>query len=566
MAKKLNSAGLNKFFAERGEYVGLALAVVLGGLLVYSAFGVPKYAKTPEDLKRDVLAAQTVFSSADSRLNLESEGITTKGGDFLGKIDKQLLTPVNPASYAGMEWNIPLFDTKQRRTEPEYFALRDLCAEFHYGAIDMKVSGGGGNANAQVQRRAVGEEWLTVTGLIPLEEQEAAYAKAFAGALDSRTNSRPEYLPYEIQKTEVVNLDPNAPVDWQNITPLVLSEVVSQEMAKWAGNGAEYVEQKYVNWPFVTEPLPPLTNKDYGDWAAHLPEIAAAPVAAQPARGAAPAAAARVEAAPAGNPADPFAPAAGGAAAAPAPAAPKPDAQAAASEKPKYLLFRFLDFNIEPTKAYRYRVKLIVKNPNHKLDVSHLEDAKLADGESRETPWSEPSAPVAIPVLEKYFAGEGKSVGGDSEPETSFAVKQWSPRFAADIFYEFDKKLRVALLNDPAAVVKHRVPGDKRSTDQQTSLVTNVLLADFAWEKTVDKLKGPGGALEAKMTAKPAEMLVRTPRGELMIQTQLGDWMLRDELKAVVSSVGAANPGEDAPAENPDQPSGDDVRRRLMLK
>lgn len=566
MAKKLNSDGLNKFFKEKGEYVGLFAAVVAAGLLIYFAFGVPKYPKTPDDLKKDLGAANTVFETADQRLNLESEGITTKGGDFVKVIDKLLLTPVNPTAFAGMEWNIPLFDSKQRRTEPEYLALRELRAAFHYGAIDMKVAGGGGAAgNAQqVQRRALGEEWLTVTGLVPFEEQEAAYAAAFAGAGDVRTNAVPKYRPYLIQRAEVVSGDPNLPVDWQNMPNLDLKVYVSDEMNKWAGVGAEYADPLHVSFPPLTQPLPPLSNKDYGDWATHLPEVPVASSSPAAGNAPAPAAAARPAAA-AANPNDPFAA---------APANPEPAAPAAAAAadggkptKPKYLLFRFLDFNVEPTKFYRYRVKLVLNNPNFGLDVAHLDKAELAQGESREAEWSEPSAPVYVPVLEKYFAGEGRSVGGDSEPETSLAVKQWTPRFAADVYYEFDKRLRGALLNDPAATVKHRVPGGNKSTEQSTMLKTDVLLADFAWEKTTDKLKGPGSALEARTVGKPSEILVRTPRGELMIQTQLGDWWLRDELKGVMSG-GTADAGQ-APAAagtEPAAPSGDDVRRTLRLQ
>ena len=81
-----------------------------------------------------------------------------------------------------------------------------------------------------------------------------------------------------------------------------------------------------------------------------------------------------------------------------------------------------------------------------------------------------------------------------------------------------------------------------------TDLRTNVLLADFSWERTDARLKGPGGALEARTVNRPSEILVRTPRGELFIQTQLGDWSLRDELKQVVAAQSAGGAAGGAPA------------------
>ena len=563
--KKFDSAQIKQFFVQRGEYVGLFLAFVLTGLLVYSAFGVVKYEKTPDDLKKDVGAASAVFESADSRLNLASQGIQPPAGvSLLDRIKNLLLQPVNPSAYGGMEWNIPLFDTKQRRTEPKYFELTELRAVFHYGAIDYSVAGVAAGGGANVQRRPGGEEWLTVTGLVPFEAQEAEYAKAFANALDSRTNAVPKYTLYQIQRAEVVNPDPAVPVDWANVPNLELKVYVTDELNKWAGVGREYADRAYINWPVLTQPLPPLPNGDYGDWCTHLPEIPVGPPppAARGDGAAAPPVAAGPPAAAPANNNDPFGqqPAAEA-----APAAAVPKADGAVVVKPKYLLFRFLDFNVESTKYYRYRVKLILANPNFKLDQSHLETPELAQGETRESEWSKPSDPTGVPVLEHYFAGEGKSVGGDQEPETSFGVKQWTPRLAADVYYEFKNKLRGALLNEPSADVVHMIPGAKGAANVNTSLKTNVLLADFSWERTDARLKGPGSALEARTVNRPSEILVRTPRGELFIQTQLGDWPLRDEMKQVTGAKGAGgNPGEAAPGA-PAEPAGAGTKKLLRL-
>ena len=52
----------------------------------------------------------------------------------------------------------------------------------------------------------------------------------------------------------------------------------------------------------------------------------------------------------------------------------------------KYLLFRYFDFTVTPGNSYRYRVRLVLRNPNYKRPVEELVDASVAEGELRMTP------------------------------------------------------------------------------------------------------------------------------------------------------------------------------------
>lgn len=62
------------------------------------------------------------------------------------------------------------------------------------------------------------------------------------------------------------------------------------------------------------------------------------------------------------------------------------------------LLFRYLDFDVKPGNFYRYRVKLVVKNPNLAYLTS---DPFVSRGMTRETPWSRPSQAVLVKVEQK---------------------------------------------------------------------------------------------------------------------------------------------------------------------
>jgi hypothetical protein len=59
----------------------------------------------------------------------------------------------------------------------------------------------------------------------------------------------------------------------------------------------------------------------------------------------------------------------------------------------KQLLFRFVDFDVEPGRYYRYRVRLEIRNPFYKQVTT---DPFVALDGTRKTPWSQPSTALLI--------------------------------------------------------------------------------------------------------------------------------------------------------------------------
>jgi hypothetical protein len=225
-----------------------------------------------------------------------------------------------------------------------------------------------------------------------------------------------------------------------------------------------------------------------------------------------------------------------------APAVPKPGEQHVAP--PKYILFRFLDFNVQPGKIYRYQVKLILKNPNYQLDPAHLEKPALAQGETRESSWSQPSPPVSYPYLEKYIAGGSPTnLAPDGEPEVTVGTKLWFPQFAADGYVKFTDLYRGAMLNSPNVNVVFRKPGEGTGDKVPTRFESNAMLLDFSWERSDRKFQPTGGA----RINRPIEALIMNARGEIMVRTQTKDLPVWDEEKA--ASTGAPPPpGAEGPA------------------
>jgi hypothetical protein len=67
------------------------------------------------------------------------------------------------------------------------------------------------------------------------------------------------------------------------------------------------------------------------------------------------------------------------------------------------LLFRYFDFDVRPGYAYRYRVRLVLQNPNYQSEVTDVTDPSVIEGATRETDWSEPSEVSIVDQWPKYF-------------------------------------------------------------------------------------------------------------------------------------------------------------------
>ena len=75
-----------------------------------------------------------------------------------------------------------------------------------------------------------------------------------------------------------------------------------------------------------------------------------------------------------------------------------------------YRLFRYFDFTVEPEKSYQYRVRLAVKNPNHKLADRFLDDDAVKD-KTKVDLWTDFSFPTGQVAVNSNTRIVAKSVG-----------------------------------------------------------------------------------------------------------------------------------------------------------
>jgi hypothetical protein len=78
----------------------------------------------------------------------------------------------------------------------------------------------------------------------------------------------------------------------------------------------------------------------------------------------------------------------------------------AADEAPPvpYKLFRFTDFDVQPGHSYRYRVQLVLKNPNYGISADALATPAVKPEPYRDTPWSDASAVANVPPAPRLLA------------------------------------------------------------------------------------------------------------------------------------------------------------------
>lgn len=94
----------------------------------------------------------------------------------------------------------------------------------------------------------------------------------------------------------------------------------------------------------------------------------------------------------------------------------------------KALLFRYLDFDVEPGNAYRYRVRFRLVNPSYQRPIEELVDPEIAAKPDRTTPWSKPSEVAVVKDDSQFFLTKVNSgITRRGEATANVQVVQWYP-------------------------------------------------------------------------------------------------------------------------------------------
>jgi hypothetical protein len=176
------------------------------------------------------------------------------------------------------------------------------------------------------------------------------------------------------------------------------------------------------------------------------------------------------------------------------------------------VMVRALDFTVEADAVYRYRVCIVVRNPNYGWEtVAPGEDTT---SEEKEGPWSKPSDMVSIPDDVTTYAVRLAPPG--NKDKITFQVARWNPDDGVTIVKNYDV--------EPGEVIGDRssglVPGPlgKDPVAKPVDYTSRQILLDAVGGS---KLAGSEG--EKVRIELPAQALVMRSDGALMLRDEAHD-------------------------------------------
>jgi hypothetical protein len=318
------------------------------------------------------------------------------------------------------QWMPSLFPEKIKRAglEPsQLFAVKDLKAYTGLGAITINPQSDAAQA-AGITTPQIGQRWTVLTGLIPIKEQLDVYVNLYSSSVQpDPMRDFPVYRLYEVERAQIEPGQTADQLKWEKIEflPDYLKNVTL-----WGTTALDPVDPTYIapgQFP-MAYPLPPV-DKKYGEEVAHPPFIplltdsqikmnkevekfrekqlknmfkvdARDFLEADPFSGGGGMRSSEMgdNMSGSGN--------RGG-------TSRKKRTQEEEEEdfKPVEVsnyLFRFFDFSVEPGKTYKYRIRLLLANPNYRMPPNVLTDESIAKEPILKTDFCPPTNAVTVPL------------------------------------------------------------------------------------------------------------------------------------------------------------------------
>ncbi len=223
-----------------------------------------------------------------------------------------------------------------------------------------------------------------------------------------------------------------------------------------------------------------------------------------------------------------------------------PDIQNRLTASGRLYLFRYIDFDVQPGMAYRYQVRLKLRNPLYKRPYEEVENPEFTKEEFSLTAWSNISNPAVVPKTIHYFL---KDVDRDPVRED----KHNSKRPVANIaMFEWDAKLGTMLYDSLKILSVGQFISEKKKTmvldpatptfeEKEIPFVTEDMLVDASGDLDLSLAQHPDLLLKAdrgrKDTAKAGilqEALVVTAQGQLKDLDPVSEFPEEQSLKQTV--------------------------------
>ncbi len=521
---RFNANAMKGFFTHNVEKMLFACVVLVFLVFVYGAIGREKLELAPEDLTKAVdeakqRLANTDPSGVDEELPIKDYPAMAMG--IRRAVDDKFYQHPTLWDRALFERGDALrrqpeiYPVRDVRGTPGYGSVGAGASGMDMGmASGMEMMPGmpGMPMGTRGQQQALGRRWVLLTGLVEMAKQIEAFKEALPStSIPGRTQAMgmgepgmmadpgmsgmpggptslddPNWAYVRVERAEVSSTGAGQ-LTWQLLNTREQRQKIGN-VAQYGGDammdgsmgamgsGSDIVESRYVVSPWVTFPLPNLYNYKWGAEAAHAPEIPLRPKQTSllgpdgmPAGMTPDSAIKRPE-----IPDDPLAPGAmmpGMGMSGMEGMMPGMDPMTMSGmegmgmpgmpvKKAEIGLFRFFDFTVAPGKHYRYRVRLVLANPNFGLSARYLETEELAKERWIETDWSEPTDTISVPRDSRLLVGEVKSSRYVTvEPSTTMILVHFDEMTGKESSAEKADVLRGQLVNYDVEVEKAAATG-----------------------------------------------------------------------------------------------------------
>jgi hypothetical protein len=516
---KLDKDTILEFLLQNAEKIVLGVVVLI--FLVMTYFAIAKsgrFDKTPEQLQAEANNVQHTIDATPANSGLDD--LPAKDRDYVAEASRSR-DPIRENWYGIALWDVPLFEKRPLRDMPALFPVQDLrgaagMGAFHAAGGGAQPAAGPGPAKAVGGDSTRGQRWVVLTGLVPLEKQEAAYAETLKQSVsfDPQTDY-PDYSAYQVQRIEVGNSGDAANPEWDKATVFTSYKAEKEaEKVYSLSREADVVNPKQIIRKLAF-PLAPLARGHWDASVAHEPEILLErkEKSDSPSDSRSPGGTRDSRETPSGGDRAPASESVPFGGEEPKPATVAKTVAAAsdnAAEEPKdlgYRLFRFFDFSVEPGKQYMYRVRLALRNPNYGAKATVLKKAALANDSFVATKWSEPS-PI-IPVLRDTHIlvnAVKPPPRPNAEPTGQITVVKWLERSGLEVSHEFPVT-RGQMANFPEVSV--------REAGSPVNFFSDTTAVDFRGGEHL-------GRKTSTLTA-PGEVLLMDSDGTLIVHDESDD-------------------------------------------
>lgn len=393
----LNKDSLKNFFVNHSEKVVFGFFVLGFLLMVWGGFSLQPLSITLSQFEDSVRTGRQKLENSQPDVSQYTSIDYEREAEISAK-------SISPQALSLLELNKnfrhPIAQPQVKRTQPPVLSVTSLQASSGVGFCpdvrnEMSSSPRSGQNSGKTQLKLTpGVRWVVVTALIPNLEQEKRFFETFRNSdVKYPDSDRPSYYSFYVEREEITS---SGSQGWK---PLDVKESFIINKRYSNGSGNEVVDQEFLTMPptpiassannpeqvsslpvpvSMAMPLMNLSKHQWGADCAHLPEI---PVTTIASRNEEP-----ME--------DEFG----------AQVMPTEDSDHNKTQAiPTYKLFRFFDTKVEGGKKYRYRVKLVLKNPNYNVKTEYVESEAITVNPFIESEWSQPSPTAEVPLDTRLY-------------------------------------------------------------------------------------------------------------------------------------------------------------------